>query len=60
MRLALLALLMLGLLAGCGQKGPLFLPRPEHPTPGQPTPVTPATPEPASVVLPQPVTLPPQ
>ncbi|HET7371590.1 MAG TPA: lipoprotein [Gammaproteobacteria bacterium] len=55
MRLLCLALLALGLLAGCGQKGPLFLPRPEQPAPAP----TSSVPEPESIILPQPVTIPP-
>ncbi|WP_160418437.1 LPS translocon maturation chaperone LptM [Vreelandella zhuhanensis] len=30
------------LLAGCGQKGPLYLPSPEQPSPGQPSPEQPS------------------
>ncbi|HET6655208.1 MAG TPA: lipoprotein [Gammaproteobacteria bacterium] len=48
-------MLLTGLLAGCGQKGPLFLPKPE-----QPAPATSTVPEPAGPVLPQPATIPPQ
>lgn len=47
-------LVLLILLAGCGQKGPLYLPKPEKPAP-----VKPSAPAPASATLPQPATIPP-
>ncbi|HET7570714.1 MAG TPA: lipoprotein [Gammaproteobacteria bacterium] len=47
-------LVLISLLAGCGQKGPLYLPQ------TKPAPAHPATPVPATASLPQPTTLPPQ
>lgn len=48
-------LVLISLLAGCGQKGPLYLPQ-TKPAPA----AHPATPAPATATLPQPATIPPQ
>jgi predicted small lipoprotein YifL len=47
-----MALLTLGLLAGCGQKGPLYLPKPDKRTP-PPNPVTKSAPRPATLGQPR-------
>lgn len=52
--LLIIGLLTISLLGACGQKGPLYLPKPEQSAPAKP-----AAPAPASATLPQPATIPP-
>ena len=44
---ALIVLLATAALGGCGNKGPLVLPKPTTPAPAMPAPATSATPTPA-------------
>jgi len=44
---ALIVLLATAALGGCGNKGPLVLPKPTTPAPAMPAPATSATPAPA-------------